>query len=148
MKIRFTKKENGKGQLTCVRDDGSVERAPFVPGMGVGEIPHDLVHYAVEVVLPLTRGLYGLIQEGKSTSDLLTKDWKERWKDDAPELLLSEDVAAYLQAELAHGRDAVEEFYKKPEVADEKLDAARKLILKYREEWKKLPLGETLEVEF
>lgn len=148
MKIRFTKKENGKGQLTCVRDDGSVARAPFVPGMGPDAIPHDLVHFIVETTLPLKRGLYGLIKEGKSTSDLLTKDWKELWKDEAPELLLSESVAAYLQAELAHGRDTVDEFYEKPDVADEKLDAARKLIGEYREKWGALPMGETLEVEF
>jgi hypothetical protein len=60
VKVRFTKKADGRHRLTVVRDDGSASQGQMVPGLGADAIPHDLLHALVEKTLGLRRGVYGM----------------------------------------------------------------------------------------
>ena len=70
--IRMQKKRDGSVTHTCVRRDGSATwqrhqgaQARFFPF-------HDLTHYAVETVLGMRRGFYGLVAEGWDFADFGT----------------------------------------------------------------------------
>ena len=74
LSIRFKKHPDGSASLACTRPSGSVTwqqqsgpRARFFP-------PHDLTHFAVETVLGVRRGFYGLIAEGWDITDF-TAPW-------------------------------------------------------------------------
>lgn len=64
--IRLTKKPDGTSVLACTRSDGSAtwqrHRGSFFP-------LHDLTHYAVETVLQLRFGFYGLLAHGWHITD-------------------------------------------------------------------------------
>ena len=72
LRIRFTKRSDGAVVLQCVRRDGSAtwerhdRHALFFSF-------HDLSHFAVETILALDRGFYGLIAEGWDIADTTGK---------------------------------------------------------------------------
>ena len=67
MQIRITKGDRADW-IEARRDDGSVEREN-VPQKG--PVPHDLVHFAVEIELELDRGFWGLIATGHSPQQIV-----------------------------------------------------------------------------
>ena len=93
MRIRCTKKADGRHVLTVLRDDGTVSRGRAVPGPGV---PHDVVHAVVEAVLGLKRGVYGMVNTGLDLADLLEPARKPELYQE-PELMLSEGVTCAVQ---------------------------------------------------
>lgn len=66
MRIRFTKGE-GDDRVEMVRPDGSTVSTRFPHK---GPIPHDFVHYAVEIELGLTRGFWGLVAAGHHPEEI------------------------------------------------------------------------------
>ncbi len=67
--IRIKKGADGRTSLSCTRADGTTtwqrqegDQARFFPR-------HDLTHYAVETVLGLRQGFYGLVASGWDLSD-------------------------------------------------------------------------------
>ena len=70
--LRFSKKTDGTASLSCIRDDGTATwqkqrgaSAHFFPR-------HDLTHYAVETLLGIRTGFYGMVSEGWDISDFGT----------------------------------------------------------------------------
>jgi hypothetical protein len=144
MEIRFTKKADGNHMLTVIRDDGSVTRDYLVPGMspaGESAIPHDLVHVIVENELGLSRGVYGLINTGKSIQAMMAMGKRINNKNE-PELLRSEYLTATFQ-QLHLGLEIP-----LPDIPREASKKIQDEIKRYNEEWKLLPNDSTLSVPF
>ncbi|GAC1514234.1 MAG: hypothetical protein NVS1B4_01420 [Gemmatimonadaceae bacterium] len=72
--VRIKKKSDGSAALSCQRADGSVTWQRQEGGHGLFFPRHDLTHYAVETVLGVRRGFYGLVSEGWNFSDF-DKPW-------------------------------------------------------------------------
>lgn len=65
MMISLTKKEQGKAVLTCTRNDGTITWKHTDAFF----ISHDICHYAVETVLPLHNGFYGMLASGTDITE-------------------------------------------------------------------------------
>lgn len=140
MIVRFTKRPNNKGQLTCVRSGSSTTIGEMVPGMGRQQIPHDMIHLSVENNLGFTTGVYGLIAGGMSIEELLSPENKMLAKNHW-ELLRSEQITIAIQTELVYGMAS-------PEIAGKEFDCIREEINLWRQEWIKIEEGQTIEKEF
>lgn len=101
MRVRFTKKDDGRHRLTVVRVDGSVSQGQVIPGLGRNAIPHDLLHALVEKTLGLSRGVYGMVNSGLDIAELLDPV-KRRVNKGEADLMHSEIVTSILQAEAAY----------------------------------------------
>jgi hypothetical protein len=170
MRVRFTRRADGRHRLTVLRDDGTASQGPMVPGLGPGAIPHDLLHALVEKTLGLGRGVYGRVNAGPEIAQLL--DPAQRQADRAAvaaaregvgvseaELMQSEIVTTLLQSEAAYvGVDAAdfrerlraqceEHGVPVPAIDEGKLGELRRLREEYRQRWAGLSPGATIEVE-
>jgi hypothetical protein len=165
LSIRLKKHPDGSASLACTRPSGSVTwqqqsgpRARFFP-------PHDLTHFAVETVLGVRRGFYGLIAEGWDITDF-TAPWPrgplppeaaevevivgaldmERLQG---ELLTAHALAEHrtLQGESrrAHGKGTTPITYV---LTDNQLVAIRARRDELLAQWQALPAGETMELAF
>lgn len=67
--IRLKHASDGSAVLTCIRADGSVTWQRQTGSVGAVFPHHDLTHVAVESVLGISRGFYGLIAEGWDIGD-------------------------------------------------------------------------------
>jgi hypothetical protein len=157
MRVRFTKKADGRHRLTIVRDDASVSRGQVIPGLGPNAIPHDLLHALVEKTLGLARGVYGMVNKGLGIAELLDPAQKRLNKGEL-ELAHSEIVTNILQAEIAYegldgcfreelGRRCAQSGLTEPLITEERLGELRRLREDYLMRWRALEMGETLEIE-
>src|SRR2546423_13823470 len=103
MVIRIKKPADGRTALSCTRADGSTPwqrqeggQARFLPR-------HDLTHYAVESVLGIRNGFYGLVAAGWDLSDFGTPWPRGRIP---PEANLAEIIVGFLDRERASGEHA------------------------------------------
>ena len=159
MKIQFTKRNDGRVVLKCVRDDGSTtwqrqddEYAAFFP-------LHDLTHYAVETQLGFTQGFYGLLAEGWNIEETTGKTARGPLPHEALEV---EYFVSAFSAERAGGNiTSAGEFNQhaiafatakqrpKPrQLSDEDLARVRSCFEELAMRWRALPGGETLELPF
>jgi hypothetical protein len=165
LSIRFKKHPDGSVSLACTRPSGSVTwqqqpdpRARYFP-------PHDLTHFAVESILGVRRGFYGLIAEGWDISDF-TAPWpRGPLPAEAAEVevivgaldmerlqgtqLTAHALAEYrtLQGESrrAHGKGSAPVTYR---LTDNQLAAIRARRDELLAQWQALPSGETMELAF
>ena len=159
MIIEFAKRKDGNTVLRCIRDDGSTtwqrnenQRAGFFP-------VHDLTHYAVETELGFTRGFYGLIAEGWDIAETTGKTPRGTLPNEALEV---EYLVAAFSAERASGDPAsaaeltqlaatfaqAKGMPEPRELSDEELDRVRSRFAELAAQWRALPPGETLRLEF
>lgn len=126
--IRLKKGRDGPHTLACTRADGSVtvqhNRHDFFP-------PHDLTHYAVESVLDYDCGFYGLVADGWDLADFGAPWPRGKLPGDL-------DPAAQNSPDLPVPRP----------VNESELSAIRQLQDRLHAQWRALPPGEAMEVEF
>jgi hypothetical protein len=82
--------------LTCIRADGSRTWQRLQRGLPV----HDLLHYAVESVLGLREGFYGLVARGWNIGDLSLREHREKL---SAESMWEEFVVALFSTEMSDG---------------------------------------------
>jgi hypothetical protein len=70
--VRIKKSPDGHTALTCIRPDGSSTWQRQEGAVARFFPRHDLTHFAVESVLGLNSGFYGLVSEGWDLSDFGT----------------------------------------------------------------------------
>ena len=100
MRIEITKRGDGGGVLRCVRGDGSVTWQKQ-GGRNAGFFAlHDLTHFAVESVLGVRRGFFGLIAEGWDVEDTTGKGARGALPGEAVEV---ERIVGLLDAERGSG---------------------------------------------
>jgi hypothetical protein len=157
--IRIKKKKDGSAALSCQRADGSATWQRQEGANGRFFPIHDLTHFAVETVLGLRRGFYGLVSEGWDMDDfgapwtkgpmppetghaellvgLFDTDRAGGTRSTAAELNAS--VASYLTA---RGGSPP------PALTDEDLAHIRARLSALLAEWRETPAGEALELVF
>jgi hypothetical protein len=67
--VRIKKGKDGRTALSCVRPDGTTTWQRQQGGQAAFFPRHDLTHYAVESVLGLRQGFFGLVAAGWDFSD-------------------------------------------------------------------------------
>jgi hypothetical protein len=156
IRIRFTRKADGRTVLTCVRRDASVT------GMVEDRffVEHDLVHYAVETILGYRQGFYGLLASGWDIAAFGAPDPSSGAKPAVPaEAIMVEhlvgvvqqvmrgaldpwDVSAALAMSLAGTGIAA------PVVSERQVESIIGQARANLEEWAELHPGATLELPF
>ncbi len=159
LKIHLTKRTDGGVVLKCVRADGS-ETWQKQEGRHATFFPlHDLTHLAVETVLGIHAGFYGLIASGWSIDDTTGKASRGDLPDEA---LFAEYVVGTLDSERASGaRWTADEFNETAErfarsagrssprrLTDDEIARVRKLRAELFARWHALRPGETLSLDF
>ncbi|HYV98986.1 MAG TPA: hypothetical protein VE967_16135 [Gemmatimonadaceae bacterium] len=160
LSIRIKKGTDGSAALTCTRADGSVTWQQQKGQHGVFFPLHDLTHYAVETVLGVRRGFYGLLADGWDISDFQQKGAAKKIPVEGGWVEL---VVGFLDAERAAGvpwtaddlRDKVELYYSDHgggpaphTVTDDELNAIRDRRRELFSAWSKVQPGSALELEF
>ncbi|MRW92749.1 hypothetical protein GJ699_22370 [Duganella sp. FT80W] len=86
--------------LRFVRNNGSCSDA-LMPRQGI--LPHDLVHYVVESVLPLRHGFLSLLARGAEVQHVMEQVHDQNNPHVAVEAVQAEAIVAGLQAQLWSG---------------------------------------------
>jgi hypothetical protein len=157
--IEFAKRKDGNTVLRCVRDDGSStwqrnenEQARFFP-------LHDLVHYAVESELGFSRGFFGLIAAGWNIDETTGKSARGRLPDEALEV--EHFVSSFMAEWNSETEWSANDFNDQARafattrslpppraLTDEELARVRGRFKELAAQWRELPDGETLRLEF
>jgi hypothetical protein len=98
--IRIKKGADGRTSLSCTRADGTTTWQRLEGGQARFFPRHDLTHYAVETVLEIRNGFYGLVAAGWDLSDF-GSPWP-RGKI-PPEANLSEIIVGFFDLERQSG---------------------------------------------
>lgn len=160
LSVHLSKRADGSVVLRCVRADGSAtwqrhdgRHAHFFPF-------HDLTHFAVETVLGIRQGFYGLMAEGWDIAETEGKSARGRLPNEA---LLAEQIVGLLDRERMGGasRMPATEFngYLRQlvasgtlaqalELSNAQLDAVRRRVDELHDQWSALPPGDTLALTF
>lgn len=101
MRILMTRTSPDRHRFAIVRADGSTESVDLETR---SLLLHDLVHYAVEMEVPLRTGFYGLLAIGKRLSEL--SDTKQPWPT-GTEVAKAESLVGPLQSMLKGNFDPV-----------------------------------------
>lgn len=157
--IRLKKNRDGAASLSCTREDGTVtwQRQG---GASAGFFPkHDLTHYAVESVLELRDGFFGLVAAGWDIGDFGTP-WP---RGPLPQGgVVAELIVGLLDLERASGeryraeeyREKVSEYHAargircEVQLDDAQLDRIRSLRAELCARLDATPPGESLELTF
>lgn len=147
MELTFVKRSGKFDELTIRRDEIAPETISC-PKQGI--IPHDMVHYAVESVLP-HRGFLSLVKEGQSANFVMGGDGTEA---------AMERLVETFQAEMWGGRVPAEDLIATYEHACEAsghgvagitsadIDAIRARLDELTRQWSALSVNEGLTVRF
>lgn len=156
--IRLSKKPDGSVVVACTRPDGSAtwqrheRHAAFFP-------LHDLAHLAVETVLALRYGFYGLLADGWNVTDFGDRPIPPEAAYDSA---LAEAAAGLLDGERAAGQPYstaafnealaaslghTAQVLRQP-VTGEELCAIRTMWLGLAGRWARVPVGEDLRLTF
>lgn len=160
LSVHLSKRADGSVVLRCVRADGSPtwqrhdgRHAHFFPF-------HDLTHFAVETVLGIRQGFYGLLAEGWDIAETEGKSARGGLPNEA---LLAEQIVGLLDRERVGGASpmpaiefngylrrlvASENLAQPLELSDAQLDAVRRRVNELHDQWSALPPGETLMLQF
>lgn len=154
LQINLKKISDEQSSLNCRRADGTVTWSrmhPFYPR-------HDVSHFAVETVLGLRQGFFGLIAEGWELADFIQKRVAARlpteafWAECA--MGVTELLGQAAPPALTAWQEALDQSVAGQKLppfrrvtADEyaQLNALRATVLA---RWAALPIGETLSLEF
>ncbi|GAC1421041.1 MAG: hypothetical protein NVSMB53_19710 [Gemmatimonadaceae bacterium] len=98
--IRIKKHKDGRIALSCVRADGTTTWQRQQGAVAAFFPKHDLTHLAVETVLGLRQGFYGLVSAGWDFSDFGTPWPRGRLALDA---LISEMIVGFFDVERRTG---------------------------------------------
>ena len=155
MEISITKKKDKDPVISCMRKDGSVTwmRADSFFVM------HDLCHYAVESILEIKKGFYGMLAAGIDINDFaLPKDQRNFELTD--EALLAEHLVNLLVIEHNQGRlddfmGTLRSSYSINDgiltaraVEEQKINEIRIKYGQLLQQWKSLPIPGSLLLEF
>ncbi len=157
LRVQMTKRTDGVVALRCIRRDGSVtwerheKHAAFYSH-------HDLLHFAVETVLDVRSGFYGLIADGWEIADTTGKGPRGKPPSAA---MLAEHVVGLLDRERSGGAAplSAEEFNEQIEsmlgpdpnrslFTDAQLISVRNRAQELHAQWAKVLPGSTLELIF
>jgi hypothetical protein len=155
--IQITKRSDGGGVLRCVRADGSMTWQKQEGRHAAFFALHDLTHFAVESVLGLKRGFFGLVAAGWDIDETTGKEARGAIPDQAKEV---EYMVGALDSERAGGVIwSAEDFNRQaaihaaasglPEpmpLTDEELMRIRARRAELFSEWRALEPGKTLEL--
>ena len=156
LQIQFTKRTDGSVILRCTREDGTVTWQKHEK-QGAFYSFHDLTHYAVETVLGLDQGFYGLVADGWDIEDTGGKGKRGR---PSAATILVEHVVGLFDRERSGGvapLDAaefsalVEEMTGlklKHAFTERQLTAARERIAELHQQWLSIPPGSSLDLTF
>jgi len=157
--IEFTKRKDGNTVLRCVRDDGSStwqrndnQHARFFP-------VHDLLHCAVEMELGFSNGFFGLIAAGWNIDETTGKSARGALPIEALEV---EHLVSSFTAEWNSDTDwSAKDFNEQARafattkglppprsLTDDELARVRRRFEELTAQWRDLPAGETLRLEF
>ncbi len=100
LRVQITKQSDGGGVLRCVRADGSVTWQKQGGRNAAFFALHDLTHFAVESVLGIKSGFFGLIAEGWNIDDTTGKGSRGPLPDEAGQV---EFIVGALDGERASG---------------------------------------------
>jgi hypothetical protein len=106
LSIRIKKKTDGSAALSCTRADGSTTWQRQDGQLGRFFPLHDLTHYAVETVLGIRQGFYGLIAQGWDITRFSESGVSSQLPEDA---LLAEVLVGFFDTERASGTRATAE---------------------------------------
>jgi len=154
--VRIKKKNDGSAALSCQRADGSVTWQRQDGQLGRFFPPHDLTHFAVESVLGVTGGFFGMIAGGRDINQTALASVP-------PEAHFVEVTVGFFDLELRtevlgsaadlqwklEGYFADKKLPMPPiHVTDEQIAAIRVKRGELFGLWQALPVGETLELRF
>ncbi len=148
LKIQITKRSDGGGVLRCTRADGSITWQKQTERHAAYFALHDLTHYAVESVLRLRAGFFGLIASGWDIDDTTGKGSRGKLP---PEAGVAEQIVGLLSMERAEGViHTAAEFnpYSVCPLKDEDLARIRKLRSELFTRWFAVEPGTSLDLEF
>jgi hypothetical protein len=156
LRIQFTKRMDGCVILRCTRNDNSVTwQRHDKHAMFFGH--HDLSHFAVETVLGLSQGFYGLLADGWDIADTTGKGMRGKLSDAS---LLAEHIVGLLERERSGGAEplpaaafnaALERMMGSPlkrTFSDLQLNAVRKRIAALHRQWAATPPDWALDLTF
>ncbi len=155
MEIFFTRHENKKHTISCIRNDGTqtwMQCDDFF-------ISHDLMHYAVETSLAYKSAFYGMLAGGVSITDFELPKAQRKFQL-TPEAIITEHLVNLLTIEMAQGK--LDDFYKvlaesfinndntiiPPPLSNHQLETIRDLYSKLIQQWYDLPAGEKMILHF
>jgi len=156
LRVQFTKRIDGKVVLCCTRDDNSTTWQRH-DKHGAFYAFHDLSHFAVETVLGLRQGFYGLLADGWDITDTTGKGARGKIPDAS---ILVEHIVGLFQQERSGGSAplAAAEFNAlleqmigrplSPLFTDAQLTATRKRIVDLHRQWLATPPGCSLDLVF
>jgi hypothetical protein len=159
LQIQITKRADGGGVLKCIRADGSETWQKQSDRHAAFFALHDLTHFAVESELGIRDAFFGLIAAGWSIEDTTGKGARGALPLDAQ---FVENVVGTLDSVRASGaRWTAEEFNENTarfaanggrpaprRLSDDDLARVRKRRAELFEQWRALPIGQTLELDF
>jgi len=104
MRIEFRKSRKGKDVLFCERDDGTTTWSELIEGSLHPHVvvPHDLVHYVVELTLELDNAFFGFVARGLDLHASLQPSEKRAMRLE-PAVLRAEAAVSALFADLTEG---------------------------------------------
>jgi hypothetical protein len=155
MRIQLKKGRDGPSTLACVRADGSTtwgKEHPFFP-------THDLTHCAVESVLGFDQAFFGLIASGWNIDDFVQPGASRRVPFQAVvaehvvgvldrERLLSQPLSAAEFNENVRAGLPEDKRASFAQLTEVQLSQVRALREALEAHWRRLPIGNTLQVEF
>ena len=157
LRVQFTKRADGTVVLRCVRRDGSAtwerheKHASFFSY-------HDLRHFAVETILDLRKGFYGLIADGWDIADTTGKG--ARGKLSAASVFVEHIVGLFERERAGGGLPlSASEFNAQIDAmigidpdrhafTDGQLTNVRNRTEELHNQWAGIPVGSTLELTF
>ena len=98
LSIRLQRGRDGPDVLTCIRPDGTRTWQRLQRGLPV----HDLAHYAVESVLGLHEGFFGLIAQGW---DITAFEAPENRGKLTPDAICEEFIVSLFMTEMSDGEE-------------------------------------------
>ncbi len=160
MKIQFKKGHNKPSILTCIRNDGTKTWVKMYAGIET----HDLGHYAVETALGFENAFYGMVAKGANIEDFELPREKRPIevlpKNLHPEALISEHLVNLLmtKAQVTNVNFDISNPLKEiliennlpfpSNLTDKKMSEIWEVFNTLGDQWKLLPEGQVLELEF
>lgn len=157
MLIRFIKENHDHYRLECVRRNKTMTSSLHETSVS---LKHDFLHYIVENSAGLGDGYFGIIAAGNDMDELTPKAMKACGVDPTEECHAAEIVIVALQEALGHHADALSVVAKAEQRCHEMgitppayltsvfIDQALASFANLYEQWKKLSVGESVELPF
>jgi len=153
MRVEIVKRADGGGVLRCTRADGSVTWQK--QGRHAAHFAlHDLTHFAVESTLGFRQAFFGLIAAGWEIEDTSGKGTRGSLP---PEAIEAERIVGLLDSERASGAimtaEEMRDYYQvhgEPlrALSDQDLQRIRTRRSELFAEWRAVPAGEAIELQF